>query len=248
MVNPSSAPRSISVFCGMISGGSSETNTAASVTIKVPESLCKNAASQYVYWFQNRGGSRSSFVAISSRQGAREPSASSSPAGKIPKNWLGRFAGNENWPGATHTCAFGNRRANGPTKILCSYCVVASTTYATSTAASFAPEPQCFSSNSRHSPVGAIGSCTHSRPSRSFTTVITTLVLTPRPSPMPCSCSNVHTRPGTSVLATVLRLSKGVRGKGNPVTLTYRRFAAASSSSGEDPSPLAETRQRRDDR
>jgi hypothetical protein len=45
-----------------------------------------------------------------------------------------------------------------------------------------------------------------------------------------------------------LRLSKGVRGKGNPVTLTYRRFAAASSSSGEDPSPLAETRQRRDER
>ena len=179
-----------------------------------PESLCRNAASQYVYDLQNRGGSRNSFVSISSRQGIDEPSVSSSPAGKMPKNWFGRFTGNENWPGATHTCAFGNRRENGPAKILCSYCVVASTTYATSSFEPFAPEPQCFASSSINSAVGAMGSWTHSRPSRSFTTLITTLVLTPSPSPMPCSCSNVHTRPGTSVVPVVFRLSRGVRGRG----------------------------------
>ena len=110
----------------------------------------------------------------------------------------------------------GNLRANGPANTLCSYCVVASTTYATS--------PPMDSIISRHSIVGATGSWTQSRPSLILTIVHRTLVLTPRSNPMPCSCSSVHTLFLTTSRATVRLERNGTRGKGKPVKLTYRRF------------------------
>jgi hypothetical protein len=114
----------------------------------------------------------------------------------------------------------GNLRANGPANTLCSYCVVASTTYATS--------PPMDSIISRHSIVGATGSWTQSRPSLILTIVHRTLVLTPRSNPMPCSCSSVHTLFFTTSRATVRLERNGTRGKGKPVKLTYRRFASSS--------------------
>lgn len=114
----------------------------------------------------------------------------------------------------------GNLRANGPANTLCSYCVVASTTYATS--------PPMRSIISRHSIVGATGSWTQSRPSLILTIVHRTLVLTPRSNPMPCSCSSVHTLFLTTSRSTVRLERNGTRGKGKPVKLTYRRFASSS--------------------
>ena len=100
----------------------------------------------------------------------------------------------------------GNLRANGPANTLCSYCVVASTTYATS--------PPMDSIICRHSTVGATGSWTQSRPSLILTIVHRTLVLTPRSNPMPCSCSSVHTFPLTTSRSTVRLERNGTRGKG----------------------------------
>ena len=114
----------------------------------------------------------------------------------------------------------GNLRANGPANTLCSYCVVASTTYATS--------PPMDSIISRHSTVGATGSWTQSRPSLILTIVHRTLVLTPRSNPMPCSCSSVQTLFLTTSRSTVRLERNGTRGKGKPVKLTYRRFASSS--------------------
>ena len=114
----------------------------------------------------------------------------------------------------------GNLRANGPANTLCSYCVVASTTYATS--------PPMRSIISRHSTVGATGSWTQSRPSLILTIVHRTLVLTPRSNPMPCSCSSVQTLFLTTSRSTVRLERNGTRGKGKPVKLTYRRFASSS--------------------
>ena len=114
----------------------------------------------------------------------------------------------------------GNLRANGPANTLCSYCVVASTTYATS--------PPMDSIISRHSTVGATGSWTQSRPSLILTIVHRTLVLTPRSNPMPCSCSSVQTLSLTTSRSTVRLERNGTRGKGKPVKLTYRRFASSS--------------------
>jgi len=69
-----------------------------------------------------------------------------------------------------------------------------------------------------------------------------TFVDTPSPKPIPCSCSNAHTCPGTSSVLVVLRLNNGTSGNGNPVKFTYRRFFASSTSTctlASSSSPLA---------
>ena len=71
-----------------------------------------------------------------------------------------------------------------------------------------------------------------------------TLVLTPRFRPMPCSCSNTHTRSGTSSRDTVARERSGVSGNGNPVTLTYRRLASSASSSDDPEDDVEDARER----
>ena len=74
-------------------------------------------------------------------------------------------------------------------------------------------------SSSTHSRVGATGACTHSPPvASSFMTVIRTLAVTLlRPSP--CGCSKSQMEFFSSSVRMVLRLKKGPRGKGKPVTL-----------------------------
>ena len=55
----------------------------------------------------------------------------------MPNSCTGRLIGQLHCRGATQTCAFGNLRENGPTKILCSYANVGRTMYSTGASSSF---------------------------------------------------------------------------------------------------------------
>jgi hypothetical protein len=68
-----------------------------------------------------------------------------------------------------------------------------------------------------------------------LTTVERTFVDTPSPNPIPCSCSSVHTDPGTISFIVVLLDNSGTNGNGNPVKFTYLRFASVSVSTCSSP-------------
>mmetsp|Transcript_73887 Transcript_73887/g.228272 ORF Transcript_73887/g.228272 Transcript_73887/m.228272 type:complete len:201 (-) Transcript_73887:142-744(-) len=127
----------------------------------------------------------------------------------MPKNALGRSIGQDHCCGTAKTFASGHRRANGPTKILCSYCAHPRTMYSTG-------RPSSLSSAS-HSSVGATGLCTQRPPlSRRMTVIRTFTEMLARD----CSCSKVQMPSPTWVLT--VRLSKsGPRGNGKPVKLKY---------------------------
>ena len=189
MVKLLSSPDSSRSASGMASGAFSDTYTTASVTSSVLLGLCRNAHSVNETYdaTPSAGGWSISYSNSSSQLAASRPST---PVGKIPKNAGGRFTGHDHWSGAIQVSASGNRRWNGPTKILCSNRVVGSTMCSTGASSS--------ASSAMHSSVGATGACTHSPPVLSLITVMRTFTETFSPRPMPCFCSKNHMRPGST--------------------------------------------------
>ena len=136
-----------------------------------------------MYWFRRAVGGGGG-VDRSRRATGVGAVVAEHPGGEMSRPSSGVSTGKENCPGATHTRAFGKRRAKGPQKTLCSYCVVARTTYATS--------PPTAARSSRHSPWGRWG-----RGSTDDRHVMgdhrqVHVGAHAEFRPMPCPCSNTH--------------------------------------------------------